>query len=117
GRTRYPMIVCAHCVGVSLDWALEKVLPRLVEIETACQATKTAGDVRAIVGQARNVLRNVIRDPEADSARKTTDAAALGPFVSASAFGPANEGWFRILYWLQSQAGPFAAGRFSLKGD
>src|SRR6266404_8251895 len=32
GRKRYPMVVCAHCVGVPLAWALEKVLPSLEKI-------------------------------------------------------------------------------------
>ncbi len=117
GRTRYPMIVCAHCVGASLGWALDKVLPRLMEVEKACQETKSAGDVRAILGQARNVLRNMVRDPEAEMGRRLPQPDAIEKFVSAPEFGPAQEGWFRILYWLQSQAGSFDTGRFSLKGD
>src|SRR5689334_10706102 len=35
GRTRYPMVVCAHCVGASLKWGLEYVLPRLQDLEQA----------------------------------------------------------------------------------
>src|ERR1019366_6712287 len=53
GRTRYPMILCAHCIGLPLGWALENVLPRLVEIEDACKATKSAEDVRSILERAR----------------------------------------------------------------
>ena len=37
GRTRYPMIVCAHCVGVPLTWGWQMVLPRLLDLEKACQ--------------------------------------------------------------------------------
>jgi hypothetical protein len=32
GRTRYPMVVCAHCTGVTLAWALDHVLPRALRL-------------------------------------------------------------------------------------
>lgn len=116
GRTRYPMILCAHCIGLPLGWALENVLPRLVEIEDACKATKSAEDVRSILERARTSLRNRSANLPVD-APSSSDFAALNRFVTAPAFGPANEGWFRILYWLQSQAGMFGAGKYNSKTD
>src|SRR6476660_8839732 len=91
GRTRYPMIVCAHCVGLPLGWALEKVLPRLKEVENACQGTKSAGDVRAILSQARNVLANMVRDPAVEAYRKVLDPSDTERFVAAPAFGSSKE--------------------------
>ncbi|MCD6304191.1 MAG: hypothetical protein J7M21_04435, partial [Planctomycetes bacterium] len=33
GRKRYPMVVCAECRGLSIDWAVENVLPRLADLQ------------------------------------------------------------------------------------
>ncbi len=117
GRTRYPMVVCAHCAGVPLPWALNLVLPRLEAIEQACLLTKSAADVRAILDRSRNELRGAV----AKMGTSTTDASvgveARNEFVSSAELGPQQEGWFRILYQMQSQMSAFAAGRFSGKGD
>jgi hypothetical protein len=43
------MIVCAHVVGLPLDWGLQHVLPRLLEIQKACTATNAAIDVQTIL--------------------------------------------------------------------
>jgi len=70
GRTRYPMVICAHCVGVPLSWALDQVLPRLESMERACLQTRDAADVRAILARYRNELRNSLADmiPETELA-------------------------------------------------
>src|SRR5882724_6456636 len=62
GRTRYPMIVCAHCTGVTLTWALEEVLPRIEKVEQECLLTRLAADVRFILNSGRNSLRNAINE-------------------------------------------------------
>src|SRR5438445_5721850 len=31
GRKRYPMVVCLHFIGVTLNWALKQALPALAE--------------------------------------------------------------------------------------
>ena len=116
GRTRYPMIVCAHCIGVPLGWTLGHVLPRLAEIENACRATKAAEEVRTILSRSRTGLRNLFANVSPEAPPDGPDAA-VARFVGADAFGPANEGWFRILYSLQSLTAMFGAGRFNLKGD
>lgn len=117
GRTRYPMIICAHCIGVPLGWAMESVMPRLADIENACRSTKAPEEVRTILSRARTGLRNLFANIAPDSAASTPDAATVSQFVGAEAFGPANEGWCRILYSLQSLTTSFGAGRFNLKGD
>ena len=117
GRTRYPMIICAHCVGVPLKWALQMILPRLLEVEQECRVAKTAGEVRAILDGARSRLRNAARTATTGLESETIGPGALSRFVSAPAFGPTNEGWLRLIYWLQSQVSAFAPGRYELKED
>lgn len=117
GRTRYPMIVCAHCIGLSLEWALSTILPRLLDVERECREAKTAGDVRAILSAARSRFRNAARAVSGGTDNNGLGPGALARFVSASAFGPEKGGWLRLLYWLQSQAGMFAPGQYELRDD
>jgi hypothetical protein len=117
GRTRYPMIVCAHCIGLPLKWALTTIQPRLLEVERECREAKTAGDVRAVLSAALSPFRNAAKTINSGAESDVPDLGALAKFVSASEFGPQQEGWLRLLYWLQSQAGAFAPGRYELQED
>jgi len=115
GRTRYPMVVCAHCAGVSLAWALDHVLPRLEQIEQACATTQSADDVRSILNQHRADLRAVAAGQTTDLTPPTLDTSFIARFAARPEFGPQQEGWMRILYALQSQCGAFARGKFNPK--
>jgi formylglycine-generating enzyme required for sulfatase activity len=117
GRTRYPMVVCVHCVGVPLAWAMDKILPALEKIEQSCLLTKSAVDVRSILANARAELRNSLSavTPEMEYAPIPTDA--FGRFASKPELGPQQEGFYRILYQLQSQTPAFAPGKSSVKAD
>jgi len=117
GRTRYPMVICAHCIGIPLNWAFQSVLPRLSEAQRECREAKTSGEVRSILSAARARLQNAARTADGAIGPDAPGPAALSRFVSAPAFGPAKEGWLRLLYWLRSQAGAFAPGRYELKED
>jgi formylglycine-generating enzyme required for sulfatase activity len=116
GRTRYPLIVCAHCAGMPLEWALEQVLPRLEKIEQACASTNAATEVRALLERHRGELRAAANAPGTSAALPIT-SAVLGEFINHSSLGPEKEGWFRILHQMKSQMALFAPGRFSLKAD
>jgi formylglycine-generating enzyme required for sulfatase activity len=115
GRTRYPMVVCAHCVGVSLAWVLDHLLPRLEQIEQACVTTQSAGDVRSILNQHRVNLRAVASGQATDVSAPTLDTAFITRFAARPEFGPQQEGWLRMLYAVQSQCGAFARGKFNPK--
>jgi formylglycine-generating enzyme required for sulfatase activity len=117
GRDRYPMILCAHCCGVPLAWALENLLPRLLKTEQACQGAQSEADVRGILDRARLDLRNAVGFAPAEINAGTTEPALRSQFVADPAFGPAKEGWLRIIYWLETQASAFGSGDFSLRGD
>jgi hypothetical protein len=115
GRTRYPMILCAQCIGVPLGWALQNFLPRLLDVERACQATNSQTEVRSLLENARTSLRNLVSS--APSSDPAPDATALRLFIGDPAFGPEKEGWFRILYWLRSQASRLSSSSLNLKED
>jgi formylglycine-generating enzyme required for sulfatase activity len=120
GRSRYPMIVCAHCLGLPLAQALPEILPRLARIEQDCLMTKSAEDVRLLVKRHREELRAALlgtqaRPPGGAAPGVTTDA--LAAFVAHPSLGPGFEGWFRILYQMDSQMSAFTPGTFTLRGD
>src|SRR5437660_1579127 len=47
-RKGYPMIVCAHCTGLPLDWAGTNLLPQLEEISDVCKI-RTPDEVDATI--------------------------------------------------------------------
>jgi len=115
GRTRYPMVVCAHCAGVSLFWALDQVLPRLEQIEQACVTTQSAEEVRAILGRHRTDLRSAASGQTTELSPPNLDTSFITRFAARPELGPQQEGWLRILYSVQSQFGAFARGKFNPK--
>jgi formylglycine-generating enzyme required for sulfatase activity len=117
GRTRYPMVVCAHCSGVALSWALDQVLPRLEQVERECVATQSAADVRSILGRYRTELRNAVSGQMTDLGPPTLDTAFITKFAARPELGPQQEGWMRLLYAVQNQFSAFAKGKFNPKAD
>lgn len=117
GRTRYPMVLCVHCIGASLRWGLEHILPRLQELEQACKDASSAAAVRALLDSARFRLRALLVHAEKETEFTPSVAQALQRFVANPAFGPDQQGWFRILYQVQNQMAVFGQGSFNPKGD
>jgi formylglycine-generating enzyme required for sulfatase activity len=115
GRTRYPMVVCAHCTGVSLAWALDHVLPRLEQIEQDCVTTQSADDVRSILNQHRADLRAAASGQATELKAPNLDTAFITRFAARPELGPQQEGWLRLLYALQNQCGAFARGKLNPK--
>lgn len=116
GRTRYPMVVCAHVAGLPLLSALNLALPHLEQIEQSCLLTQSAAEVRNILGRSRAELQNG-GATWARTALSPVTPQELAAFVAGPQFGPNDEGWLRILYQMQNQCGAFARGRFSTRGD
>lgn len=117
GRTRYPMVICVQCIGVSLRWGLEYILPRLQELEQACKDAASAAAVRALLDSARSRLRALLVHAEKATEFTPSVAQAVQRFVANPAFGPEQQGWFRILYQVQNQMAVFGQGSFNPKGD
>jgi hypothetical protein len=77
GRARYPMTLCAHCVGISPKESLESLLPHLEELEGACIASRSPEQVRMVIDQMREQLRGGLGGAEvAASAKLSIEALA-----------------------------------------
>ena len=116
GRTRYPMVVCAHCAGVQLGWALDQVLPRLEMMERACRETNSAADVRAMMNKYRHELRSSLTGMMPELEYAPVSAEARERFLARPEFGAQQEGLFRVLYQLKSQTSGFAPGKTDTSG-
>jgi len=116
GRTRYPMVVCAHVLGLPVISALNMALPHLEQIEQACLLTQSASEVRTILDRSRAELQNPGTSTSRPALHPVT-SQELADFIASPLLGPGYEGWSRIVYQLQSQCGAFAPGRFNPKGD
>lgn len=110
-RTDYPMVVCAQCTNVPMDWALAHVPAALDRLEAACKAATKRDAVEEAVAAAREELRREAsaaagngegsfdHDPEAPA--RAVVALADDPRVGA-------EGLRRVAYVLHeaSQSNP-----------
>ncbi|HEV8607043.1 MAG TPA: hypothetical protein VGQ99_17010 [Tepidisphaeraceae bacterium] len=109
GRKRYPMIVCAHCVGLPLPWAFAHILPQLEKVEAECTAATTASTVRSIMDKAREELRSLI--PGRDGQRDNADSSALPNPLATLAMRPEMgaelKGLLAILYQVERELAPF----------
>jgi hypothetical protein len=73
-RTRYPMVVCAHCIGISVELVLDTLLAWLEELQLRAVATRSADDVRSMVAQFREGLRDWLNTQTTTSAEPAFDA-------------------------------------------
>lgn len=76
-RTRYPMVVCAHCVGIGVDLVLDTLLAWLEELQLRAVETKSAEDVRAMVAQFRDGLREWLKTIDQTPPEHSFDAEAF----------------------------------------
>lgn len=110
GRTKYPMVVAAQCNGVSLDWALNKILPELESIQERCQNAKTAAEVVAIIDSSRATLRAALTPGAASTPELTISDSFLDGLTAHPQLGPNAQGLHRILYQLSREAGDYVIG-------
>lgn len=137
GRSRYPMILCAHCSAIPMSWAVAEILPRLEKAHERCAAATTADEVREIVQATRLKLKtalsgslneigswhgdDVVSDRElarlAESPRLRAPAPGPGPAPAPSPVPdphgtpPSDHtGLLRILYQVDREMGAFIAG-------
>ena len=112
GRKRYPMVVCAHLIGVTLGWAVKQVLPVLAELERECVNTSSAEEVRGALSRKRAALRDAVlaTDGRGEYAPVTPDALHR---ILQSDGQDKREGFLRVLYQMQGQLGGFVDGKFN----
>jgi len=108
GRTLFPMVVCAHCLGCSLPWGLAHVLPKLEEVRARVITTQAASDVTAILEEARADLRS--QAAQLDGAEASVKGADHGRFLDAPDWNSDHEGLLRILHKIRSELRAYAVG-------
>ena len=111
GRTRYPMIVCAQCIGLPISWVIDQVLPLLERIEQECVATTESERVRSIVDSARRQIRAQAQDVSINDSDPVDDLRSLVQVADAPAMGTDHEGLLRILYQLDREMPGLASVR------
>jgi hypothetical protein len=107
-RTKYPLVVCAHCLSLPFTWALTNVSQCLGEIEWQCKSTRFAGEVRGVLGQALGQLRRSVADADGQLSRGDPDART---FVERLGLGDDLEGLYRIVYCIHTQLACYLNGK------
>jgi hypothetical protein len=107
-RTKYPLVVCAHCLSLPFTWALTNVSQCLGEIEWQCKSTRFAGEVRGVLGQALDRLRRSVADADGQLSRGDPDART---FVERLGLGDDHEGLYRIVYCIHTQLACYLNGK------
>ena len=92
GRALYPMIACAHTIGISLELALQGVLPCIEHIRATAVAARTAREITDITEHYRDSLRDWIRD-----AVELQPAVDVPKFLSQIDFATADDGLCKVL--------------------
>jgi hypothetical protein len=106
GRTRYPMVAAASCVGVGADAALSRVLPQLQVLEEALRGAGDAAAARRAVDEAGERLRSIGPGTGAEA----IGAGAMGALLDRAEFGPERRGLLRVLYQVRTEMGAFLRG-------
>jgi hypothetical protein len=119
GRTKYPMVLTAHCRGTGMKWTIDEALPRLEETGRRCAATNSADAVRAVVDGVRGELRaraGALAGPEVDPpAPQALVTLAEQTELAGSTPSPGGrQGLYRILYQIQREMADY--GPISLEG-
>jgi Sulfatase-modifying factor enzyme 1 len=108
GRTKYPMIVCAHVEGVPAGWAISQILPRLADIEQKCSQTSSAELVRLAIGEARRSLEDAGAALVGGAPPEETTEALVARLVNhPAAQAEGREGLVRILYEMDRELAEF----------
>lgn len=104
GRSLYPMITLAHCVGQPFAWQADEVLPALAEVGKKCRATTSSISVVAILNAAQESLRAHLP--------KSVATPPAGPGVKewAAFYAREPDGLRRILHHLRVNFASFAPG-------
>jgi hypothetical protein len=113
-RTKFPMIVCAHCMNIPFNWAQIHIWAALDKLEILCKETQSAAKVGELMGAARDSLRRSL--PGAD-----TDAGDEYPqgreFIARLDQGKDDEGFHRIVYCVHTQLVAYLSGAAGQDGS
>ncbi|MDT8302284.1 MAG: hypothetical protein RQ760_12430 [Sedimentisphaerales bacterium] len=105
GRTSYPMVVCAQCRQLSLEWVLNNVLPLLERVEEACAATISAAEVRLTIENTQKEIRQLTQQCELSPILPPFDTDVISKLTEYPEMGgPNHQGLLRILYHIEREA-------------
>ncbi len=113
-RTKYPLVVCAHCLSLPLDWALTNVSQCLGDIERQCKRAKLADEVRGVLGQALDELRRSAAQVDAEFSPRGPDARA---FAERLGLAGQHEALYRIVFCVHRQLAGYLAGARANESD
>lgn len=109
GRAQYPMILCAHCRGLPLEWVLEQVPARLEELELKCLEAQTAAEVKAAIDEARDALRRAAQETQGQGAKERP--SDLPQLLQHPDLGEGHEKLHRVLYLIEEEMADYGPGR------
>jgi hypothetical protein len=113
GRSLYPMITLAHCVGQTFEWQASEVIPALTTAAAKCRETRTSATVVAILNSAQEELR-ARPDGEA-TAHPTGSESGLRPWLTH--YGREPEALRRVLHSLWVNFSIFRPGNYAWCDD
>lgn len=115
GRTSYPMVVCAECTGVPLQWMMNQVFAQLESLYRACLETDRPDQVNASACQAQELLREQIQLARTIPPSPYSSRDILNRLAPLEEFGPNHTGLFRIAYYWEREIGRFLENQNNLK--
>jgi hypothetical protein len=101
GRRSYPMVACAQCSGLSLEWALEHGWTELERLRVLCTATRQAQAVRSAVGECQAKLQQSAISDGGGPGGKVATLEALRGLAGLFRDHQDTEGLLRILYHIE----------------
>jgi len=110
-RTKYPMIVCAQCVGISLALTLRDVLPVIEQVEQLCKATNSADEVRVILSRAQADVDKLLDGVNVEQREISQSSSIVARLIKAMQ----EEDVLRILYHIRTQMRGYLRGASSTK--
>ena len=108
GRSRYPMVLCAHCVALPLAWAILNVGAQLDEIQKKCAATDSAEEVKSIMASALADLRARVAAFSSGPPGAHPTEVDRRKFLESPALGPVREGLSRVIHQILSQMSSYS---------
>lgn len=111
GRTRYPMALLIHGVGVTASWILSETMTLLNDLAEGCRSVTTAAEVQQLVVEGTAELRGKL-------ARVEEPPGSRPPFrdpISSAALGETER--LRIFHVIVNQFSTFAPGTVDFKSD
>ncbi len=110
GRHLYPMIVAAHCHGLTLEWCLHAVTPVVDEAKTLFTATRSADDVRRGFDGLRSRLLDLGARAPAQWEPADLFERAVARLAASPSFATDRTGFDRIMYQAERDLAPFRTG-------